>query len=92
VKFSEIVENLEAESIEARCVAVDENGRVLIWNGKASTAPAAETAPQPPQSPAGYTPPHLAERILAERAAMEARGAVMVNARPSPPCSPISKD
>ena len=28
------------------------------------------------QSPAGYTPKHLAERILAEQAAMEARGAI----------------
>ena len=28
-----------------------------------------------PQPPATYTPPHLAERILAEQAAMEARGA-----------------
>src|SRR5262245_3766251 len=27
------------------------------------------------QSPAAYTPPHLAERILAEQAALEARGA-----------------
>src|SRR5262249_26727094 len=35
---------------------------------------------QPPtpllQSPASYPPPHLAERILAEQAAMEARGAI----------------
>ncbi|MEM5430561.1 adenylate/guanylate cyclase domain-containing protein [Cupriavidus oxalaticus] len=40
--------------------------------------PAPQLAPQPPRPPATapvhYTPPHLAERILAEQAAMEARG------------------
>ena len=30
----------------------------------------------PSQSPASYTPRHLAERILAEQAALEARGAI----------------
>src|SRR6266542_2396519 len=30
--------------------------------------------PRQPQSPSNYTPPHLAERIRAEQAAMEARG------------------
>ena len=35
-----------------------------------------DTGPwMPDSSPVSYTPPHLAERILAEQAAMEARGA-----------------
>ncbi|MBP0634026.1 adenylate/guanylate cyclase domain-containing protein [Cupriavidus sp. AcVe19-6a] len=41
-------------------------------------APAPVPQPQPPRpaasAPVHYTPPHLAERILAEQAAMEARG------------------
>jgi class 3 adenylate cyclase len=46
----------------------------LLWSDLGSRV----QSPQPPipgfQSPASYTPPHLAERILAEQAAMEARG------------------
>jgi class 3 adenylate cyclase/predicted ATPase len=34
-----------------------------------------EISTAPPPGPRSYTPPHLAERILAEQAAMEARGA-----------------
>src|SRR5262245_17364279 len=37
--------------------------------------PRAEVTVASPQPPAAYTPPHLAERIRAEHAAMEARGA-----------------
>ena len=39
-----------------------------------SAAPLGQVAPPPPV-PAAYTPPHLAERIRAEQAALEARGA-----------------
>ena len=35
----------------------------------------ASGAPPLPEDPRSYTPPHLASRILAEQAAMEARGA-----------------
>lgn len=37
--------------------------------------PATQSLSPDPQSPASYTPAHLAERILAEQAALEARGA-----------------
>ena len=51
------------------------NGRVLVWAGEESAAPLTPRhLPQPSQSPASYTPPHLAERIRAEQAALEARG------------------
>jgi predicted ATPase/class 3 adenylate cyclase len=36
--------------------------------------PKPQTLPSESQSPRSYTPPHLAERILAEQAAMEVRG------------------
>ena len=53
------------------------DGRGFVWNGE----PEQPTPPQPapsqpqPQPPATYTPQHLAERIRAEQAAMESRGA-----------------
>ncbi|MBI3756356.1 MAG: AAA family ATPase [Deltaproteobacteria bacterium] len=78
----EALEDLKEELIKALQVARDENGEVLVWAG-AAPAPSPESrvlssnqSPVPnPQSPAAYTPPHLAERIRAEQAALEARGA-----------------
>src|SRR5262252_8591876 len=65
---------LKAELIDGQQVAVDEGGKVLVWKDTSSTAASTQEAPAPPHSPASYTPKHLAERILAEQAAMEARG------------------
>src|SRR4029450_4243718 len=60
-------------------LAADKDGKVLVWTGSAAPAPASSqsiASPQTkPQTPASYTPPHLAERIRAEQAAIEARGA-----------------
>ena len=61
--------DLQGELIEGQRVAVDEGGKVLVWVGDdAGQTP----SPQPPST---YTPQHLAERIRAEQAAMESRGA-----------------
>jgi len=69
------LEDLKEEVIYAKRLAVDEDSKVLVWiGGSQVTAPRTVTPPIP-QSPASYTPPHLAERILAEQAAMETRGA-----------------
>jgi len=65
---------LKEELIEAQELAVDKNGKVLVWTGAGAPDATPQPAPSPPQSPATYTPPHLAERILAEQAAMESRG------------------
>ena len=70
----EAVEDLKDELIEAERVAADENGKVLVWTGTGETRPALTTAQT--QTPASYTPQHLAERIRAEQQAMESRGAV----------------
>src|SRR5262249_55174907 len=66
-------------------LAVDEDGRVLVWTGPPTTVPPRGTAAgivpeqsaDPPASPSpiAYTPRHLAERILAEQAALAAQGA-----------------
>jgi len=79
----ETLADLRDELIEAEQVAVDENGRVLVWTGKQKIASSQllVSSPQHPDpglrtsDPGRWTPLHLAERILAEQAAMEARGA-----------------
>ena len=55
------LEDLKAEIIEARQLAVDEGGRVLVWTGAAGMAPASalplpQVAPQP--SAPAESPPH----------------------------------
>src|SRR5712691_6597531 len=68
------LEALKAELIEGQRVAVDEAGKVLVWAGAGQAVSAPTRQPSPPHPPASYTPPYLAERILAEQAAMESRG------------------
>src|SRR5262245_11373721 len=65
----EYLEDLKAELIEAKRLAVDEDGRVLVWIG--GTEPAPGTAPPPAQVPLAYTPLHLTEKILAARRTLE---------------------
>src|SRR5882762_677581 len=65
----EALEDLKAELIEGQRVAVDEDGRVLVWTGAAVSAP---HPPAPPVSrhdplPHTYTPPYLAEKILTSK-------------------------
>src|SRR5207344_2030100 len=58
------LEDLKVELIEVRQVAVDQDGKILVWRDAA----AAEAPTAPPQHvPLTYTPPHLAEQILASR-------------------------
>ena len=78
----EALEDLKVELIEGQRLATDEQDTVLVWAGDVEVAPAPARTPGPP-GPAGgaqarpiaYTPRHLAERILAEQAALEAHGA-----------------
>jgi class 3 adenylate cyclase/predicted ATPase len=93
---------LKEELIDAERVAIDEEGKILVWVGdrdqtddqppttpkpvsrKAKSPKRAGTNPKKApgtrrraakqRPPASYTPPHLAERIRAEQAAMAARG------------------
>ncbi|MBI3797001.1 MAG: AAA family ATPase, partial [Deltaproteobacteria bacterium] len=76
------LEGLKDELIEAERQALDENGKVLVWVGGPTvvSAQSSVASPQPPTpspqtaAPGQWTPPHLAERIRAEQAALEARG------------------
>ncbi len=74
-------EDVKAELIDAQGVAVDEDGRVLVWagnieedqgkrirdNGQEGEAKGVSLQPPAsnPQPPIAYTPSHLAERIRA---------------------------
>jgi len=62
---------------------VDKDGKMLVWKGDRGVSSAPSEAPgtslpvtTPAPPPASYTPSHLAERIRAEQAALEARGSV----------------
>jgi hypothetical protein len=82
----EYLEDLKIELIKAEGVAVDEDGEVLVWIGASpvlgSRLQEESSKFQVPGSKSGlrtsdprrWTPVHLAERIRAEQAAMEARG------------------
>ena len=66
------LEDLKEDLIYAKKLAVDEEGRVLVWAG-ASTAEPPTISPgrAPAQAPLTYTPAHLTEKILASRTALE---------------------
>jgi class 3 adenylate cyclase len=73
------LEDLKAELIEVDGLAVDKDGKVLVWTGAALVP----NSPQPPapqtpyselrtsQSPLSYTPKHLADKILQSKSALE---------------------
>jgi class 3 adenylate cyclase len=67
------LEALKDELIYGQRLAIDEDGRVLVWTGDTGTASAAVAtpAPTPAQPPLTYTPPYLAEKILTSRSALE---------------------
>jgi class 3 adenylate cyclase len=71
----ESLEALKEEIIDAQQLAVDENGSVLVWTGvatpEASRTEVVPTADPQPPAPIAYTPPHLAEKILTSRSALE---------------------
>src|SRR5262245_34943311 len=77
------LEDLKFELITGQELAVDKDGEVLVWVG---ASPVSSSQVQVKNSlefgvrsselkPVVYTPAHLAERIRAEQAALEARGA-----------------
>ena len=79
----EALEDLKFELIEGQELAVDKDGKMLVWVGQERTGDEGQAKPsfldarrQPLDArPISYTPPHLVERIRAEQAALESRGA-----------------
>ncbi|HSX80939.1 MAG TPA: adenylate/guanylate cyclase domain-containing protein, partial [Candidatus Saccharimonadia bacterium] len=62
------LEDLKDELIYAKHLAMDEDGRVLVWTGGTVPAPPAWESES---APLAYTPPYLTEKILASRSALE---------------------
>jgi class 3 adenylate cyclase/tetratricopeptide (TPR) repeat protein len=65
----EYLEDLKAEIIQAKKLAVDEDGAVLVWTGGLTTALIPASDQERPLLT--HTPAYLAEKILASRAALE---------------------
>jgi predicted ATPase/class 3 adenylate cyclase len=67
------LDDLKDELIYGQRLAVDEEGRVLVWSGATETIAPAAAAPAgtPALAPLAYTPPYLAEKILTSRSALE---------------------
>jgi len=59
---------LQDELIDAQRLASDEDGKVLVWTENTEPAPPAR---EPESAPLAYTPPHLTEKILTSRSALE---------------------
>src|SRR3989475_10048017 len=66
------LDDLKIELMEAQRLAVDENGRILVWIGDQGAAPlpSAQPVKDTDQAPVSYAPLYLAEKILASRAAL----------------------
>src|SRR6266446_5255270 len=67
------IEDLKCEIVEVHHAAVDQDGTMLVRTGDQGSASAPTSAPASPQErePLAYTPPHLAEKILTSRSALE---------------------
>ena len=63
------LEDLKAELIKAKRLAVDEDGAVLVWAGDLVKAVGAFREAQ--RVPRAYTPNYLAEKILTSKTALE---------------------
>jgi class 3 adenylate cyclase/tetratricopeptide (TPR) repeat protein len=69
----ETLEALKDELIYSQRLAVDAEGKVLVWAGDSSSASVLTTAPAPAEdrAPLAYTPPHLTDKIFAARPTLE---------------------
>ena len=65
------LEALKDEIIDAKQLAVDEKGRVLVWTGDPASAPPPAATPTSARVPVATIPTHLAEKILTTRHALE---------------------
>jgi len=68
---NDYLEDLKAEIIKAKRLAVDEDGDVLVWTGGTALPAASGPATDPERAPRSYTPAHLTEKILQARPSLE---------------------
>jgi predicted ATPase/class 3 adenylate cyclase len=66
------LEDLKSELIEARQLALDEHGRLLVWaGGQTVSSGLADTVAARERVSLSYAPPHLTAKILASRNALQ---------------------
>jgi class 3 adenylate cyclase len=71
------LQDLKDEIVAAQRVAVDEDGKILVWTGNVAAPPLPAAAPMAAQGhpldagPQVHTPPHLSDKIRAARPALE---------------------
>jgi class 3 adenylate cyclase len=68
----DLLEILKDEIVTVHQLARDQEGKMLVWTGDTTTAaPRPQPTPDQAHAPLTYTPPHLAEKILTSRSALE---------------------
>jgi class 3 adenylate cyclase len=68
---NDYLEDLKAEIIKAKRLAVDEDGDVLVWTGGTVLPVVSGPATGSERAPRSYTPAHLTEKILQARPSLE---------------------
>jgi hypothetical protein len=68
----DLLELLKDEIIEVHQLARDQEGKLVVWTGDTTAAVFGfPSTPDQERPPLPYTPPHLAEKILTARSALE---------------------
>jgi class 3 adenylate cyclase/tetratricopeptide (TPR) repeat protein len=67
----DLLELLTDEMVAVHQLARDQDGKMLVWTGDTTAAPRLPPTPDQEHTPLLYTPPHLAEKILTSRSALE---------------------
>jgi hypothetical protein len=65
------LDDLKVKLIEVKQMAVDQDGKMLVWRGNPASAAASAPTGPPQHAPLAYTPSYLAEKILTSRGALE---------------------
>ena len=94
----DVLDALKEELIEVKELAVDKDGKMLVWAGAANKfkvqkgnvesavpSPSLRT-PESQLSPISYTPPHLGRADSGGTNGTGSAGTLKANAKPSPPC------
>jgi hypothetical protein len=66
----EYLEDVKAEIIKAKKLAIDEDGEVLVWTEDTAGVPVSAPVSDKEPTPLSYTPKQLAEKILTSRSAI----------------------
>src|SRR5712671_6313159 len=69
----EYIEDLKADLIDAKRVAVDEDGKVLVWTGSAAQSPAPQTSDSGLRTPNPQTPDARRQTLDSARPEAERR-------------------